>query len=272
MDVPFKVAFSRNTLSYRCACFALFKKLCPDTQSLQLAVNKLMGLWRMRTADLIKRGTFEHNPIRVQYCRNCPPSVGNPSSSLRQANTCKFYACPWCWNRMYCITIYKKLSKVLSADKNLKIYSYQLSNKYDITQYKNSNEHLKTNSKQSSVIINRLRRRTCVKGGAALHYFQPAVDGFEIITKLIVVASKPVELNHPFVFKFISRNPVKIASYFGSYPYYLIKRGISSKGLALFVRSLNRGTRRLIKFGVFINKRGNNDLRRPQPRRPDDDI
>ena len=260
MDVPFKVQFTRDSLLYRAACFALFKKLCPDTQSLQLAVNKLMGLWRMRTADLVKRRVYEANPVRVQYCRNCPPSVGSPSSSLRQAMTCKFYPCPWCWNRMYCIRIYKTLFKAFRETKGLKAYVYQLTNRYDRTQLNKISENFKANSTLANPVINRLRRRTCVKGGVLFHFFQPTVDGYEVVTKLIVLASKPVELNHPFVFKFISSNPVKIASYFGSYPYYLIKRGVSSKPLAVFIKTLNRGTRRLIKFGVFLNRRNKDDV------------
>lgn len=265
MDFDFKVAGHRLTKLTNCQSYSLFKRSSNTVTDLQHNVTLMLNMWRLRTYDFMHKNVFSHNPIKVQYLRNCPPSIGMYSKSDSGLRYCKFYSCPWCWNRKCCYRVFKKTETVLNNFPSIKLYMFFKEQTYPKNLYKKSPQLLTERCSQINNLCKKLTRRSSVKGGAAHSYIEPSLDGFNVITKLLIATTKTVELSEDLLFKFSSTSPSKVASSFGSYPLSFVKRGIAIKGFSYFLSNIPKHHRRLVLFGAFYGKGGNNHVRRSQP-------
>jgi hypothetical protein len=254
MDADFKVvSFRLHNLSV-CKAKALLKLKTFDLTEIQSRVKQLTHWWRVRTYDFMRFKVFEHNPLRVQYLRNCLPSVGLLEKSSLQFRKCLSYACPWCWNRRYCEIPYKVISKYVKENKTAVCQYYVKTIDYPKSKYAKASKLFKEQSEQAIVLCRKLTRRKSVDGGMCHTYLEPAAEGFKVITKLIVSSQSLLNLDDSFVFQFSSTSARKLCSYFGYYPFSLLRRNFGSKGFCLFLKNMPKGNRKFLRFGKFYGK------------------
>lgn len=248
MDVDFVIQTYRLTAMNCCKSVGLFRSVY-DFASLQKKIDKIETIWRLRTYDFMSKKVFEHNPTRVQYLRNCIPSLGNYGKSVKGLQLCRFYSCPWCWNRKYCGNVFKILSKHKTEYPQTKFYYFKYEKFYPKTQYKNCLKLIKTAANQTTALNKKLTRRLSVLGGASLVYLEPKQDGFNIIVKLIVSAKKPVQLENSFTPIMVSSNCSRVSFNFGKYPFAMLNRKNITKGFVFFLKGINKSIRRTSYYG-----------------------
>jgi hypothetical protein len=261
MDADFKVSGHRLTKLTNAQSYSLFKRPSNNVFDLQKNINLMLSVWRLRTYDFMSKGVFKSNPVKVQYLRNCPPSLGFYSGYSSGLRYCKFYSCPWCWNRRYCSNIFKKIDRTAKTYQDVKFYMFVKEESYSKKDYKKAPKLLTARCENVNILCRKLIRRLSVKGGAAHSYLEPSLDGFNLVTKLTLATTKPVEFDESFVFKFCSVNCSKLSSNFGSYPLSFVKRGIALKGFSYFLSNIPKNHRRLVLFGSFYGKKEKKHVR-----------
>lgn len=257
MDVPFTVIHFRKTPFNLC-------KLIAATGwhgSLELSVvrskiSKLLRWWRLRTVTFKEKGLFVSNPVRVQYLRNCPPSLGTISSKNVNyvPHLCRHYVCPWCWNRRYCANIFKVLTRHIRSNPDTSVYCLQKTVLYGASDYSNAAELLRAHSKHCLAISLRLRRRKHILGGMHFSYLVPSEDGFKLVTKFLLSSTSELKNIDELLPVLVSTSPRSPALFMGSYPFQLLKSNYDSAGLCKFMQSLRKTDKRFIRFGKLYKE------------------
>ena len=253
MDVDFNVINYYPSVINLCKCFCLFKNNYKDLSQIKEKTYKLLKIWRLATYRLMDRKVFEHNPVRVQYLRNCPPSLGqlNIDQTFR---LCKFYSCPWCWSRRYGVKTFKKLKDHITANTDTRFYYFTKESKYIKKNYANSPVLFKTQCFDAVTLCRKLTRRNSVLGGMCFTFLEPQDSGFKIVTRLLVSSKKRIDVAG-FTTQYETIDPLRLAYRFGSYPYNLIRPTLNLKGLAYFIKNKNKAIKSSIFFGNLINRR-----------------
>lgn len=265
MDINFKVmSFRVHGLSV-CKAKALLKVKTFGLSEIKNRVEQLTRWWRVRTYDFLKHKVFEHNPLRVQYLRNCLPSIGLLKKDHYEIRRCYSYACPWCWNRRYCEVPYKILHRYFRNNNDKLCQYYVRVCEYPKVKYAKAPSLYRDHCQQAIAFCRKLTRRKNVDGGLCHTYLEPCLDGFKIVTKLIVSSKEPVTFDpsFSFSFQFASASARKLSLYFGNYPFALLKRNLGSKGLCMFLKNMPKGNRKFLRFGKLYGK-PKDELRRPQ--------
>ena len=253
MDVDFTVLSYYQSRLNLCKCFCLFKNNLKTTDEIKQKVCKLLKVWRFSTYKLMHKKVFEHNPVRVQYLRNCPPSIGklNIDQTFR---VCKFYSCPWCWSRRYGGKTLNILKQHLQNNKDTKLYYFIKETNFSKNDYKKSPDLFKKQSTELIGVCRKLTRRNSVLGGMSFTFLEPNDTGFKIVTRLIVSSKKNLTLPE-YVLKYKSVDCLRVAYRFGNYPYNFVRPTLSLKGLSFFLRNKNKAVKSSIFFGNFMNRR-----------------
>lgn len=254
MDIDFVIKTYKLTELNRCKSVGLFH-VNYDFAGLQKKIDKLLTVWRIRTYDFMRKGVFEHNLVRVQYLRNCIPSLGYYGSELNGIRYCRFYSCPWCWNRRYCGNLFKKLLDHKRKYSETKFYYFKFEKEYLKNQYKHSIKLIKEKCQEIIELNRKLTRRVSVLGGVSMVYLEPKQNGFKIVAKLLVSSKKLIELDSSFSPMMVSSNCSKIVVRFGSYPFAMLNRKNMTKGFAFFVKNINKKIRRTGCYGKLYKRR-----------------
>lgn len=251
MDAEFKVkSFKRNAF-FRCKSISLFKKAVRTKHELRSSIYKIITLWRIKTYKLMKYGMFADNPVRVQYLRNCPPSLGKFENSDVKLRPCKFYSCPWCWLRKYSSTV---LRRALGVDSYM-FYSLYKKVRHTNKEVKNCISLYREALQSASVLSKKLARRKSIVGGFSLVYFEPAKEGFSLVTRFLIAS--PSETFTPlegFTPNLASRNKVRAAFVFGFYPFNFLSSKVGTKKLVYFIKNKTKYDKGFKSFGVFYGK------------------
>jgi hypothetical protein len=251
MDAEFKLKSFKRNAYFRCKSVSLFKKTVKTKQELKLNLGKVITLWRIKTYKLMKYGMFSDNPVRVQYLRNCPPSIGKFEKTKDSLRSCKFYSCPWCWLRKYSSGVLKRMLKV----DNFMFYSMYKKVRYENKDVRNSVKLYREALQDASALSRKLTRRKNVVGGFSLVYFEPAKDGFSLVTRLLIAS--PSESFVPleeFTPNLASRNKVRAAFVFGFYPFNFLSSKVGAKKLVYFIKNKTKYDKGFKAFGVFYGK------------------
>ena len=251
MDVAFKVLEYKPSLLSLCKTKSLFNKEVKTLTKLQSKIDKFLKAWRLRTYTYMAKGVFEHNPLRVQYLRNCVPSLGLYNKDVYLFRPCFFYTCPWCWNRRFCGKVYKKLFNALQNNINLTLYLFEKEQEFGKEIFKDAVALIKENQTKGIVLSNKLRRRTCVYGGFNFTYLVPTVKGFKVISRILVASTKVVNEVSDYKFCFKSRKPFFVACMFGAYPYSFLNLKLTTKRFCKFLKVIPKSLRRFSSYGVM---------------------
>jgi len=251
MDVAFKVLEYKPTPLSFCKTKSLFNKGVKTLTKLQPKIDKLLKVWRLRTYTYIAKGVFEHNPLRVQYLRNCVPSLGLYNKEAYLLRPCFFYTCPWCWNRRFCGKVYKKLFNALQNNINLTFYLFEKKEEFSKERFKDAVALIRENQTKGVVLSNKLRRRTCVHGGFNFTYLVPTVEGFKVISKILVASTNTIGGISGYSFCFKSNKPFSMACLFGAYPYAFLNLKLTTKRFCKFLKVIPKSLRRFSSYGVM---------------------
>lgn len=257
MDVPFTVIHFCKTPFNLCKLIAATGwRGSLELDVVRSKVLKLLRWWRLRTTTFKEKGLFVSNPVRVQYLRNCPPSLG--TISAKDVNyiphLCRHYACPWCWNRRYCANTFKILTRHIRAHPATSIYCLQKTVLYKVSDYPDAAKLLRVQSKYCLGISLRLRRRKNVLGGMHFSYLVPSVDGFKLISKFLVSSTAELKNTGELLPVTVSTSPRGPALFIGSYPFQLLKNDYDVIGLCEFIKSLRKTDKRFTRFGKLYKE------------------
>lgn len=253
MDHNFIVS-SFNVGNYsKAQCLCLFKKNCSTLEQFQNSVSKLLSYWRFKSCYFLEQDIFSKNPVKVQYLRNCPPGVAKYefAETLRY---CKFYVCPWCWNRKFCASVFKKIKSIRKEIPGANFFVYEKIDFFKKSFYVNSSKLVCDQADQTIALCKKLTRRNGVKGGAANTYLEPTIDGFNVVSKLIICLTKQTTVPEDFVFKTKSKSATKLSYAFGSYPFSFLKKASASKNFCRFLTNFPKKKKKFIKFGCFYKQ------------------
>lgn len=253
MDVEFKLASFRRSAFFRCKSVTLFKKTMRSKKELRSGLTRILSLWRVKTYRLMKYGMFTDKPVRVQYLRNCPPSLGKFDKTNEQLRPCKFYSCPWCWSRRYAADV---LKRILKSDSHI-FYSMYHKARYSNKSVKNCIKLYKEALQAAVVISKKLTRRKHIKGGFSLVYFEPSRGGFSLVTRFLIASdSEAFEPLENFTPNLASRNKVRAAFVFGLYPFNFLNANSGTKKLVYFLKRKTKHDRGFKSFGEFYGSGG----------------
>lgn len=255
MDVEFKLVSFKKTAAFMCKAVSLFKRPIRTKQSLEEHVSKVLTFWRVKTYKLAKYGMFSTNPVRIQYLRNCPPSVGLYKYSAK-TNRCQFYSCPWCWTRTYSFSVWQKLKKLRQAQPDVLFYVMYSAKRFEKRKTAKSHLIYREHLKQVSAVRNKLTRRKQTLGGFSLVYFEPTPDGFKFVSRLLVATTDktfcPPEGYTPQV---LSKNEVKASFIFGFYPFVFLSCKSGTKKLVYFLKNKSKKDKGFNSFGQFYGRK-----------------
>jgi hypothetical protein len=253
VDHTFKVkSFNVNNYS-NAQCLCLFKKSCKNLFQFEESLNKLLNYWRLKSYSFVDRGLFARNPVKVQYLRNCPPGVASYDVS-EQLRYCKFYACPWCWNRKFCAGVFKKIKQAKKEIDTLDFLIYEKISFFNKSDYKKSINLVFDQVDLSIGLCKKFIRRNCVKGGITNTYLEPAPSGFKVVSKILICVTKFVDPPDGFELSLKSKSATKLAYNFGSYPFCFLKES-ATKGFCYFITHMPKKRKKFTSFGLFYRSK-----------------
>lgn len=256
MDVKFKLNGYVFTNRNECKTISLFGRPCRSIKELSAKTKLFLKFWRGVTYELSNNGLTNESYVRLQCLRNCPPSVGR-FSNKQKLRFCKFYSCPWCWNRKYCGNLFLKLRALSKETPGLKFYLFKHSS---LTQ--NFEDYIDL-IKHTNNIVLKVKRRRGVIGGVSLCFFSPVDQSDNVLIKsnLLIASTFPLKnlpdsyiLDYDLSFSATSCN--RTAREFGKYPDIFLKKQ-AYKTSQVFIEFLKKDRMRVkhfVWFGKLFNR------------------
>lgn len=254
MDVRFKITSLSKTRLNRCLIQSLFRLSVFDFEKIKNKTKKFVRFWRLKLEDLrrIDKTILGMGvESRMQYLRNCPPSVGSFSSGSYSPKSCKLsFMCPWCWSRRYTQKIYRKAKRAAAI--NPESLFYVITERFETScNGKEASELLSLKTAEANKAVSRLKRRVGIEGGACLCYAFPSENKAFVVTKIVLHTSKAIDFSYSNKLVFKGRSAfVKVASQI-SYPYGCLSPAYSSKFMSDLIRHRSKKSKYFFTFGSF---------------------
>lgn len=259
-DFKFKLIKVAITNKYKAKSISLFSRFI-NRKRFTKKFYGLLRSWRKVLSNLYENKVFGDNLLKLQYSRNCRPSI---CAVMPPSRACYVYSCPWCWARNYTAKTYSRLINMTGCNEDASTYLYERTNTFKYKTHENIVTELRTIKDEVIKRMNNAKARRCFQGGASFTFVRPEPEGFSVITRLIVISRKYIPAFNDFAQISKGDKPSKLAGRFCKYPRAAILDTINFNQQYYEFISAKRVKGRLIAFfGCLNKKRGDSSDRTP---------